>query len=1700
MNQLKVLTEQHGVIEVQRFVRNYSVEVEDIQDLLIYAIQKEVGAPIIEYFIQLLQYNLNYCSRMGQVPLFTALQYKNYYIADRLLEHKADINYIDKNGENVLLYLYQKKVLDETMLLYLLDKGVDVSYCQRKTDKTFLDYIDEYRNRNFIHIILKYFYNNDVEVVLKLILSHKKQWGLSDRHLKETIRHRINPSVKNKLMLLAYHHNNIDLLKFLFKSSEDNIDFIKKYEQQEKFIDYKIYSNELEILLIENGEDIDGIVPNCYDNQYTELLRICKFTNILERVKFLISYGAKMNQKSVFRNEFSDPGTPIIFAIQRESLDIVKYLYESGADCLKMKDDAKNYALKAALGNLYYLKMLTEGTSYLNPRYLLKTVIEACALNNIEAIKYFVEHGIDINERLDDGRYGERVTPLLVACQNQHIEIVRYLIEHHAHLDFLYNIRMKNGEKMKGTVLNYTLTIQNKEISHCLIQHNAGIFDTEKGHTKRIVKNDIGLVYRYGGLTMASYIIKNRRLRTEVDEKGNTILMKVVNSFLEEDANRTISYLKVKPGIDVNAQNQKGQTLLMLACLKKSYSIVKGLLNEDDKMNNNNNNGGGSSSSSSRSNSSNSNNNGNTFVKVNVNSVDGQGHSALMIACQQQDLNLVQLLIEHGADVNQMNTKKETALLFSCKNNNEEIIKYLIENGANLHQSDDQDRDTTMAMEIDFDCDREEMYHENENKSQIQIKQERRKNEDQGNHPPKMDKDYSFLDHISTKKAQSLFLKECQPKKNKKIGRGSSINYELLNRLLRDHGVDIDGKDRYGKTALMMACEQSQLDLVKFLVVHGANINMTAGNGHDHNTHWWGKDSPENHAKTKVTIKIDTCHHKQKKKSKIQSTETAMSIAYKKIEEVLVNHFFDRGHHCKQKRRKGKEEGEAGEERGESTEDDSMQEDNENREEENRTSLLHTEDTQRYPVHGEITRNITTHINNPTGNTNTNTTSTSTSTTSTTSGTTKVKMMRGEERKKRMMIMDQEKWKEKMKKETEVMKQREKESKLSHLFSPSNPQILLGMIEEIKGELKKGEGGKGGEEGKEGEEQLMAAHILTFLIRQGGRVEMIRNAIQVTDLTEWNEAYLQYYLHNHLNVNGITKNGDTALHFACNERHFKLIRQLIEEGGADINGQDREGKTIFMLATVKVNKVILNYLLDHHVNGNLQDRHGTTALMYSCKRENLDMVRYLMEIQKVQLNLRDHYGKNELMMACQKGNLFLVKYLMREGADKMARDKNGVSVLMYACKSGSIPLIQYLVEQEGMQFQSKEEINCSFMKSVLSRACIFNYSVMIQWLIEQGMEVNTRFQSQFLKGETPLMVACDYGHFDLVKILLAKGADINMALQPTTTTVVNNQQNNNTVRPTQLHSINSSNTSNSSKSSSNPLKPLDSAIFITSPSSSSSSSSSTLPIAKKVKTSIKSIPNDESMTCSNTTDPCIPTFTNTTPTTTTTLQGKLAYMFAYQSHHYEIAIYLLRQPGAMLNEEVEREIDVRRQTFLSLLCQDQSYLSYIQFLVEEKGASIHARDQEGNTPFLLTCAYGNQEMVKYLHQKGSSPCETNHQKESALEFACSNGKNRIVEYLIDKGAPLDSVNKQGCTPLMMACYALRHRPMDWNERDGVLSNIKYLINLGAKIDVQDKNRMTALLHFYRSRIYYNDTLLIRKYLKLTVKKLAILQNTLDGYY
>lgn len=61
----------------------------------------------------------------------------------------------------------------------------------------------------------------------------------------------------------------------------------------------------------------------------------------------------------------------------------------------------------------------------------------------------------------------------------------------------------------------------------------------------------------------------------------------------------------------------------------------------------------------------------------------------LILACEINNFELVELLIKHNCDLNVTNTKGETPLMISIRNNSEDIVNILIESGCdiNLHDS-----------------------------------------------------------------------------------------------------------------------------------------------------------------------------------------------------------------------------------------------------------------------------------------------------------------------------------------------------------------------------------------------------------------------------------------------------------------------------------------------------------------------------------------------------------------------------------------------------------------------------------------------------------------------------------------------------------------------------------------------------------------------------------------------------------------------------------------------------------------------------------------------------------------------------------------------------------------------------------------------------------------------------------------------------
>ena len=50
-------------------------------------------------------------------------------------------------------------------------------------------------------------------------------------------------------------------------------------------------------------------------------------------------------------------------------------------------------------------------------------------------------------------------------------------------------------------------------------------------------------------------------------------------------------------------------------------------------------------------------------------------------------------------------------------------------------------------------------------------------------------------------------------------------NLAQITSLIKDQGINVNGKNEYGETALIYASEKGHLDIVKYLVDNGADVN-----------------------------------------------------------------------------------------------------------------------------------------------------------------------------------------------------------------------------------------------------------------------------------------------------------------------------------------------------------------------------------------------------------------------------------------------------------------------------------------------------------------------------------------------------------------------------------------------------------------------------------------------------------------------------------------------------------------------------------------------------------------------------------------------------------------------------------------------------------------------------------------------------------
>uniref|UniRef100_A0A669C1I4 Ankyrin 1 n=1 Tax=Oreochromis niloticus TaxID=8128 RepID=A0A669C1I4_ORENI len=201
------------------------------------------------------------------------------------------------------------------------------------------------------------------------------------------------------------------------------------------------------------------------------------------------------------------------------------------------------------------------------------------------------------------------------------------------------------------------------------------------------------------------------------------------------------------------------------------------------------------------------------------------------------------------------------------------------------------------------------------------------------------------------------------------------------------------------------------------------------------------------------------------------------------------------------------------------------------------------------------------------------------------------------------------------------------------------------------------------------------------------------------------------------NPNAAGKNGLTPLHVAVHHNNLDVVNLLVSKGGSP-HSAARNGYTALHIASKQNQVEVANSLLQYGASANAESLQGVTPLHLASQEGRPDMVSLLISKQ-ANVNLGNKSGLTPLHLVAQEGHVGIADILVKQGASVYAATRMGYTPLHVACHYGNIKMVKFLLQQQA--------------------------------------NVNSKTRL----GYTPLHQAAQQGHTDIVTLLLKHGAQPN---------------------------------------------------------------------------------------------------------------------------------------------------------------------------------------------------------------------------------------------------------------------------------------------------------------------------------------------------
>ena len=321
--------------------------------------------------------------------------------------------------------------------------------------------------------------------------------------------------------------------------------------------------------------------------------------------------------------------------------------------------------------------------------------------------------------------------------------------------------------------------------------------------------------------------------------------------------------------------------------------------------------------------------------------------------------------------------------------------------------------------------------------------------------------------------------------------------------------------------------------------------------------------------------------------------------------------------------------------------------------------------------------------------------------------------------------------------------------------------------------------------------------ILKYLLDQGVRCQTDNegktNLMQAA--RSGNLAIVEYFLQNliflDVDLNAQDKHGENVLFYGVRSRSMTVVEMLLSSGvvitnndhginvlsqclaeGMDevvdvimnskvdftdaINGKDVRGRSLLYHYVDKRSLDMLEKLGEYYDSETDQDVKGTSLLMRACMYPtHLEVVKYLVEVMKVNLSAKDHKGRTALFYAADAMNGCAVELLL-EHVPCTEGDNNGVTPLMIAASHGDTGVVDLILNAKFLSHA--QESRDTWGQSAAHYASLQGRDMVLEMLLANNWPPD----AQDSDGVTPLMCACAQGNAGCVTSLLRHGSAANI--------------------------------------------------------------------------------------------------------------------------------------------------------------------------------------------------------------------------------------------------------------------------------------------------------------------------------------------------